>query len=395
MRHELLTQRADQYTESNMKIIVLGAGMVGGAIAKDLALDGGTEVTAVDLDGVLLEKLEGESKVKGVRADLGDGKAIASLVAGYDLVISAVPGFMGFETLRRVIEAGKNIVDISFFGEDPFELDGLAKSKGVTAVVDCGVAPGLCNIIAGRVHEDLDRMESYVCYVGGLPEEREWPFEYKAVFSPIDVLAEYTRPARFVEDGKEVEKPALTDPELIEFPEVGTLEAFNTDGLHTLGRTLDVPFMKEKTLRYPGHAELMRVFRECGFFGELPMDVDGCEVKPIALTSKLFFDKWKARPDEREFTVMQVIIEGLKQNKNIRSTFYLLDRYDGETKTTSMARTTGYTCSVVARQLLGGMFEHKGICPPEYIGRVPGCYENLLEEYEKRGIHVTEETTEI
>jgi len=378
-----------------MKIIVLGAGMVGGAIAKDLTLDDGLDVTAVDLDEKLLEKLEAESRVKGVRADLDDEKAIASLAAGRDLVISAVPGYMGFETLRRVIEAGKNIVDISFFGEDPFTLDDLARSKGVTAVVDCGVAPGLCNIIAGRVHERLDRMESYVCYVGGLPEEREWPFEYKAVFSPIDVLAEYTRPARFVENGKEVVLPALSDPELIEFPEVGVLEAFNTDGLHTLGRTLDVPFMKEKTLRYPGHAELMRVFRECGFFDEAPIEVEGCRVKPIAITSKLFFDKWRATPEDREFTVMQVIVEGSKGKKRIRNTYYLLDRFDEETRTTSMARTTGYTCSIVARQLLGGMFEHVGICPPEYIGRVQGCFEHLLEEYEKRGIHLTEETVEI
>jgi lysine 6-dehydrogenase len=365
--------------ERRMKIIILGAGMVGGAIARDLALDAALDVTAVDLDEALLD----------------DETKVSSLVAGHDLVISAVPGFMGFETLRRVIEAGKNIVDISFFGEDPFTLDILAKSKGVTAVVDCGVAPGLCNIIAGYVNDRLDRMDSYVCYVGGLPEEREWPFEYKAVFSPIDVLAEYTRPARFVENGKEIVQPALTDPELIEFPEVGVLEAFNTDGLHTLGRTLDVPFMKEKTLRYPGHAELMRVFRECGFFDEEPIEVDGCKVKPIALTSKLFFDKWRATLEDREFTVMQVIIEGLKNDKKIRNTYYLLDRYDEETQTTSMARTTGYTCSIVARQLLGRMFEHKGICPPEYIGRSPGCFEHLLEEYAKRRIHLIEETVEI
>ncbi len=382
-------------TEKRMKIIVLGAGMVGGAIARDLALDAGLDVAAVDLDEELLGRLGRESKVNGIRADLGDEKTMASLVAGRDLVISAVPGFMGFETLRRVIEAGKDIVDISFFGENPFELDALAKSRGVTAVVDCGVAPGLCNIIAGHVHERLDSMESYVCYVGGLPEEREWPFEYKAVFSPIDVLAEYTRPARFVEDGKEVVKPALTDPELIEFPEVGMLEAFNTDGLHTLGRTLDVPFMKEKTLRYPGHAELMRVFRECGFFDEKPIEVGGCTVKPIALTSRLFFDKWRATSEDREFTVMQVIIEGLKNDQKIRSTYFLLDRYDEQTNTTSMARTTGYTCSIVARQLLGGMFDHKGICPPEYIGRTAGCFEHLLEEYTKRRIHLTEETIEI
>jgi lysine 6-dehydrogenase len=381
--------------EKRMKIIVLGAGMVGGAIVEDLALDPGFGITAIDLDEGLLNRLEQKSNIRGIQADLSNEETLSSLVTDHDLVISAVPGFMGFETLRRVIEAEKDIVDISFFGEDPFELDALSKSKGVTAVVDCGVAPGLCNIIAGHVHERLDRMDSYVCYVGGLPEEREWPFEYKAVFSPIDVLAEYTRPARFVENGEEVVRPALTDPELIEFPEVGVLEAFNTDGLHTLGRTLDVPFMKEKTLRYPGHAELMRVFRECGFFDEELIEVEGCMVKPIALTSRLFFDKWRATSEDREFTVMQVIIEGRKNNRKIRSTYCLLDRYDEKTKTTSMARTTGYTCSIVARQLLAGMFDNKGICPPEYIGRTAGCFEHLLVEYGKRGIYLKEETVEI
>jgi len=381
--------------ENNMKIIVFGAGMVGGAIAKDLALDPSFSVTAVDLDQEPLDRLEKESRVAGIRADLGNEATVSSIVSDYDLVISAVPGFMGFKTLRRVIETGKDIVDISFFGEDPFELDELARSKSVTAVVDCGVAPGLCNIIAGYVHDRLDRMDRYACYVGGLPQEREWPFEYKAVFSPIDVLAEYTRPSRFVENGEEVVRPALSDPELIEFPEVGVLEAFNTDGLHTLGRTLDVPFMKEKTLRYPGHAGLMRVFRECGFFDETPIEVEGGMVRPIALTSSLFFDKWKSTAEDREFTVMQVIIEGRKDGKDLRSTYYLLDRYDEETQTTSMARTTGYTCSIVARQLLGGMFDHKGICPPEHIGRTAGCFEHLLEEYAKRRIHLTEETIEI
>ena len=276
-----------------MRIILLGAGRVGSAIAKDLAQDSGIQVTVVDISQEPLTRLEAQVPVTGILANLQEDGRVRSIVVDYDLVICAVPGFMGFKTLQGAIEAGKDVVDISFFGEDPFLLDGLAKSKGVTAVVDCGVAPGLCNLMIGYVHRLLDRTDKYVCYVGGLPQKRQWPFEYKAVFSPVDVLEEYTRPARFVEYGEEAVRPALSDVELIDFPEVGTLEAFNTDGLRTLRKTLNIPFMCEKTLRYPGHSNLMRIFRESGFFNSTPVEVNGMMVKPVDLTSKLLFEQWQ------------------------------------------------------------------------------------------------------
>jgi lysine 6-dehydrogenase len=377
-----------------MKIVVLGAGMVGSAIAEDLAQEQGMSVKVVDRSQKALEKVKAKATVKGIQANLQDKGIISSIVADSDLVISAVPGFIGFTTLHGVIEAGKDVVDISFFSEEPFLLDELAKSRGVTAVVDCGVAPGLCNIIAGHVFDLLDQTDRYVCYVGGLPLQREWPFEYKAVFSPIDVLEEYIRPARFVENSKEVVRPALSDIELIDFPEVATLEAFNTDGLRTLRKTLDIPFMREKTLRYPGHANLMRIFKESGFLSTTPIEVDGQTIKPISVTSKLLFDQWQLKEDEADFTVMQIVMEGQREGKRLRYTYYLLDRYDEETRTTSMARTTGYTCSIVARQIMSGHFKQKGICPPEFIGRVEGCYENLLNEYRKRNIRLIEKTVE-
>jgi saccharopine dehydrogenase-like NADP-dependent oxidoreductase len=377
-----------------MEIAVLGAGIVGGAMVKDLAQEADFRITAVDVNGQALEKVTPIPRVKTVRGDLREPGLIASLVADCDLVVCAVPGFMGFETLKGVIEAGKPVVDIAFFEEDPFALDDLARSRGVTAVVDCGVAPGLCNIIAGRVQNVLDKMDAYVCYVGGLPRIREWPFEYKAVFSPSDVLEEYTRPARFIEYGQEVTRPALSDVELIYFPQIGTLEAFNTDGLRTLRQTVAAPFMKEKTLRYPGHAQLMRVFADTGFLDDTPLVVEGQPMRPLALTSKLLFDRWRLKEGEKDFTIMQVILEGEKEGKTYRYTYDLLDTYDHRTHTPSMARTTGYTCTIVVRQVLRGLFKQQGICPPEAIGRTPGCYENLLLEYEKRGIELKESILE-
>jgi lysine 6-dehydrogenase len=377
-----------------MKIIVLGAGMVGSAITQDLAQEHGVSVKVVDRSQHALEEVQTKATVKGIQANLQDKGVIPSIVADSDLVISAVPGYIGFTTLRSVIEAGKDVVDISFFSEEPFSLDELAKSRGVTAVVDCGVAPGLCNIIAGHVFGQLDQTDRYVCYVGGLPLVREWPFEYKAVFSPIDVLEEYIRPARFVENSKEVVLPALSDIELIDLPEVATLEAFNTDGLRTLRTTLDIPFMREKTLRYPGHANLMRIFRESGFLSTAPIKVDGQAIKPISLTSKLLFELWRLKENEADFTVMQIVMDGQRKGKRLRYIYNLLDNYDEETQTTSMARTTGYTCSIVARQVMSGRFTQKGICPPEFIGRDEGCYGNLLEEYGKRNIQLKEKIVE-
>ncbi len=380
-----------------MKIVVLGAGMVGSAIARDLAAEERFVVTALDRDAQALDRLHQSSngRVHGTRADLSDTAGFLPAIADCDLVISAVPGFMGNKVLRAIIEARKNVVDISFSPEDPFLLDDLARARGVTAVVDCGVAPGLCNIQAGYTYEKLERTDRYVCYVGGLPQVRRKPYEYRVVFSAVDVLEEYTRPARFKEHGQLVTRPALSEVELLDLPGVGTLEAFNTDGMRTMLQTLKIPDMREKTLRYPGHAGLMRVFRDSGFFSTTPLEVKGQQVAPMDLTARLLFDEWRMRPGERDLTVMQVILEGSQAGQHVRYSYFLLDRYDDPTQTTAMARTTGYTCAIVARQVLDGLFASRGICPPEYVGRKKGCYEHLLSEYAKRGIHVAQTVSEI
>ncbi|MDA1027662.1 MAG: saccharopine dehydrogenase NADP-binding domain-containing protein [Bacteroidetes bacterium] len=377
-------------TSDRIHITVLGAGLVGSAIIKDLALESNYTITAVDLDENRLSDVKRLENVVIRQGSVVDTAFFDEVCKNADLVICAVPGFLGYATLEKIIQLGKDVVDISFFPEDALELHDLAFAKGVTAVVDCGVAPGLCNIQAGYVQSRMKKVDSYVCYVGGLPRTREWPFEYKAVFSPADVIEEYTRPARFVEYGTIVTKDALTDLEKINFPGVGTLEAFNTDGLRSLLFTLDAPFKKEKTLRYTGHVELMRAFRDSGFFSNTPILVDGLHVVPLQVTSKLLFDQWKMGPGDEDLTVMQVQMTGKENGEQVRYTFDLLDFYDASTSIHSMARTTGYTCTIIARQVLSGLFSRKGISPPEYIGQTKGCYANLLEEYKKRGIVVRE-----
>ncbi len=224
-----------------MNIIVLGGGLVGGPMARDLAADDKFEVTVADRDEQVLTDLQAQTDITPLVADLSNPAAVTTLVSNYDFVINAIPGHLGFQTLKAIIEAGKNVIDIAFFAEDPFELDALAKGNGVIAIMDCGVFPGMGSALIGRVARKLDQVDSVLTYVGGLPEVRQWPREYKAVFSPIDVIEEYVRPARYVENGVLVTRPALSDPELIDFHGIGTLEAFNTDGLRTLAQTIDAP----------------------------------------------------------------------------------------------------------------------------------------------------------
>ncbi|MBL7129325.1 MAG: saccharopine dehydrogenase NADP-binding domain-containing protein [Ignavibacteria bacterium] len=367
----------------NKKIIVLGAGLVGKAIAVDLNKN--FDVTSVDIDERELETLNSKYNISTIKADLSDKDTIQTIVKNCDLVIGALPGFIGYESVKNVVEAGKDIVDISFFPEDPFDLDEIAKSKNVTAITDCGIAPGMSNIILGHHNENM-KVEKFKCVVGGLPVIREWPFEYKAVFSPIDVIEEYIRPARYVEEGRLVTREALSDPELVYFDNVGTLEAWNSDGLRTLANTMNIPNMMEKTLRYPGTIEYLRVLRESGFFSYEEVNVKGKKVRPIDLTSKLLFPKWELKPGEEDFTIMRITIEG-KENGNEKSYIYNLhDKYNRETNMTSMARATGYTCTAAANLVIEGKFNRKGICPPEYLGRDRENFKFILEYLKERGV---------
>lgn len=378
-----------------MKIIVLGAGLVGAPMAIDLAKEKRFSVSLADRDPSSLEEAATKYPIRTLQMDLSDPAAVHDLVKDQDMVINALPGFMGFRTFNAVIEAGKNIVDIAFFIEDPFQADAIAKQNKVTAVMDCGVAPGMCNILIGYADHLLDETEEVLYFVGGLPEIREWPYEYKAVFSPIDVIEEYTRPARYIENGTLVTRPALSDPELMNFPGIGTLEAFNTDGLRSLAYTVKARNMKEKTLRYPGHIAKMALLRETGFFNHDPVTINGQNIRPIDMTAKLLFPLWKLKPGEVDLTVMKVIVKGRKGDKTIRYTWDLFDKYDPVTSIHSMARTTGYTATVAVRMIAGGLYSRKGVSVPEFIGQNPECMKYMLDGLKERGVIYKETIEEV
>ncbi len=368
-----------------MKIIILGAGLIGSPMAIDLAKDKEFEVSVADINKHALSKFD-NTTINSIKKDLSKPEDVKQLVKNFDLVLNAVPGFMGFQTLKAIIKAGKNVVDIAFFPEDMFLLDELAKKNNVIAISDIGVAPGMSNILIGYIDNLLDKTESVKIYVGGLPKIREWPYEYKAVFSPIDVIEEYTRPARYIENGKEVIRPALSDPELMNFPNIGTLEAFNSDGLRSIMKTINAPNMIEKTLRYPGHIEKMAVLRDTGFFDKKEIEIYGKKIKPLDFTAKLLFPKWKLEKGDEDITVMQVIIEGEKDGKKISYTYGLFDQYNRETKIHSMARTTGYTATMAVRMISEGLYNRKGVSAPEFIGKCPECVKFILNGLEKRGV---------
>ena len=359
--------------------------MVGRTIALDLAKD--FTVTSFDVNPQNLELLQTRNAgIHVVQADLQQYSQYAQWLQPFDLVVTAVPGFIGYETLKNVILCGKNVADISFFPEDALQLDELAKQKNVTVITDIGVAPGMSNLILGY-YDQIMEVKNFECYVGGLPKSRKKPFEYKAPFSPADVIEEYMRPARLKENGHVVTKPALSEKELMNFDEIGTLEAFNTDGLRSLLFTMThIPDLKEKTLRYPGHADLIAALKASGFFSDAPIRVNGVETTPLQFTSKILFHEWKLGETEDELTVMQVIVEGEKDGKSTRVQYDMLDRYDATTRTSSMSRTTGYTCAAAAHLIAKHLFTEKGVFPPELVGKYKNCFDFVFGYLEERGV---------
>jgi saccharopine dehydrogenase-like NADP-dependent oxidoreductase len=365
-------------------VLVLGCGPIGAAVAMDLSRDSGRSVTVADVSAKRLVQVAARYGVKTAHADLSQRDTVKALASRHDLVVGALASALGYQTLRAVIESGRNIVDISFMPEDPLSLDALARERGAAAIVDCGIGPGLSHMMAGFAVSQLTSCERVAIYIGGLPVERHPPYEYKAGFSPYDVVEEYVRPARVVENGHIVVKDALSEPELVEVPGVGTLEAFLTDGLRTLAQTIAASCMTEKTLRYPGHRELMLVLRESGFFSKDQITVAGQMVRPLDVTAALLFPAWTFDEGEADVTILRVIVEGRGENERVRYTWNLLDRYDPATGLRSMSRTTAFTAAAVVR-LVEQRGYPAGVHGPEDVGQ-RGLLDVVLRDLEARGV---------
>lgn len=376
---------------------ILGAGLVGSTMAIDLAFDRAHTIllcdrdqSAVDRVVARVKKLTGQT-IEGRAADLTSESTLREVTRNADVVLGALSSGIGFRTLERMIALQKPYVDISFMPEDAIDLNERAEQAGVLAVVDCGVAPGLSNLWSGLAAQRLHPCERLTIMVGGVPRERRWPWEYKAGFSPGDVIEEYTRPSRVVENGKVVIREALSEIERVDLPGVGTLEAFITDGLRSIATTLKIPNMVEKTMRYPGHAERMAMLRHLGLFSTEEVEVNGTRIRPRDLTANLLFPQWSYDEREIDLTVMRVEAVGKdQQGRPARLRFDLLDERDPATGCTSMSRTTAFPATLVARRIASGEWTGAGVRPLELLAGDAGLVSSLHEGLAERGVRLSE-----
>jgi len=362
--------------DGKMNIMVLGAGVVGEAVTLDLARD--YEVSVGDISMENLDKVEDHAETFVL--DISEEEEVLSKMEKHDVVVGALPGDLGFKTIKLAIESGTDIVDVSFMPEDPLQMNKEAEKKGVTVLVDAGFGPGMSNVFAGRIAEEMDDLKNLKMWIGSLPQEPQPPLYYKLTWSPKDLIEEYTRPARIIVDGEEKEIDPLEDIEKGIDIKGRIFEGFYSDGLRTLLDTIEVENMDEITLRWEGHLEKIKVLRELGFFEEKNLDN----------TLKVIKDKMCY--DCPDFSMMKVIGEGIK-NENVKTIKYHF--YDeGTEHLSSIARTTGFSTAVMTRSLIDyGL--NDGVIPPEELGRDKEMFNYMVSELKKRGIQIKENSSSI
>ncbi len=373
-----------------MQVVQIGAGLVGQVIVEDLL--GDFEVTVVDPNPKALEKIK--EKFPQVTTQVASGTdtaALRAILEKADVATAGVPGQFGYEMMKAVIETGTSLADISFMAEDFDLLHDLALKNNVTVVPDIGVAPGMSNFLMGRGAALLDEVDEAFIYVGGIPDKPVPPFNYQVTWSPKDCIEEFTRPARYIREGKLVVDEATSGLHLKEFP-VGTLEVFYTDGLRSLLKNIPGRNVGEMTMRWPGHVEQMRLLRSMGLFDATPRKLGGAEVSPLEVAADLLFPMWEMRPEEgdRDLTVMLVEVEGFQGKDRVRYSWYLEDRFDEASWNTSMSRCTGCTCAIFARAIAKGLITQKGVLAPEKLAASDELFEFVLKEQKKRNLKYLE-----
>jgi len=379
-----------------LRVLVLGCGQMGYAIAMDMVQsDEVSEIVAADFDKKKVEQLVAKlksDKVSGLRADVKDLQATKKLMGRCDIGVSALPEGLNTFACRAAIGAGVHLVDLSY-GEQLSELDAQAKRAGVTIMVDCGVAPGMTNILAGYGASLMDEVDDIRIVCGGIPQRPAPPLGYRIVWSAQGLVNMYCGKSKIVRDRRVVEVETLSGLEEVEFPGIGRLEAFYTDGLSTLLSTMKgkVRNMHEKTARYPGHAEKILAMRDAGFFATEPVEVEGVKVVPRDVAVSVL-DRALRLGDEKDVTVLRVDVSGKKDGRDVEHSFVMVDYFDEERWMTSMARTTGYTAAIVARMIARGEIQERGVVPPETA--VVKMFKRFVSELQDRGIKI-EETSRV
>jgi lysine 6-dehydrogenase len=380
-----------------MRILVVGCGNIGSVAARDLAQSlPSTDIVVADKNEERARSTAeaiGTENVSHIQLDITNRKELQSTLEESTLVLGFLPGSFGYRLVEACIDARKNMVDVSFMEENLLKLNDRAAKAGVTIVPDCGLAPGISNLLVGQATARLDRVATVRIMVGGLPEKPSPPLGYTITWSPESLIDEYTRKAGIIIGGRETEVEALSGLETIEFPKLGKLEAFYTDGLRTLLHTINVTDeMWEKTLRYPGHADKIGVLMNLGFFDEAQVNIGNVHVSPRKLTAALLEQRLH-KPNTKDVVALKVEVSGTKNGKQITHVYHLLDFYDEKTNTTAMARTTAYPASIVAQLMLKKAIKDKGLVPVEKIGADPTLFKTIIDQLQKHNVGVTEETT--
>ena len=378
-----------------MRMLVLGAGLQGSACAYDLLQN--PDVSQVRLADLRFDHLpEFLKPLSGPRLipttlDVRDREAVLAVMRESDAVMSAIPYYLNLQLTEWAVEAGVHFCDLGGNTEIVFqqkELADRAKAKGVTVIPDCGVAPGMVNILAEHGIRQLDSVESVRIYVGGLPQKPEPPLNYQVVYSLEGVLDYYTTRSWVLRNGRRSQVTALSEREPVEFPApVGTLEAFHTaGGLSTMAFRYEgkIPEMEYKTLRYPGHAEIMETIRDLGLLDLDPVDLDGIKVSPrdvfVAAVGPKLAKKGK------DLLALRVTVRGTKGGKPAERRFDLVDRYDEAHGISAMMRTTGYSLSITGQMQVRREVGPPGVWTPDEC--MPA--EAYIAELRKRGIELKE-----
>ncbi|MCJ7768738.1 saccharopine dehydrogenase NADP-binding domain-containing protein [Candidatus Bathyarchaeota archaeon] len=364
-----------------MKILVIGCGNIGFVAARDLAENlPSTEVVLADVDKVRVSEAAfriNRQNVSWIRLDASNKTELTSTLKDFDLAVGALPGSMGYQVCKAAIAAKTDLVDVSYMPEDVMTLNKEASRAGVSLLPDYGLSPGLGNILAGHAISKLDSVESVHMLNGGLPEKPLAPLGYVITWSVNDLIDMYNRKVNIVKSGKTVQVEPLSGLEEIEFPGVGRLEAFYTDGLRTLLYTVKgCKDMWEKTLRYPGHVEKIKLLKTLGFFQEKPVQIGEIAVSPKEVTARLF-EKGLKKKDVPDIVVMCIQVTGKQNGKPVMFSYYVFESVDKKLHVTAMARTTAYTTSAATQLVARGMVAEKGVIPPETLG----MNERLCEEF--------------
>ncbi len=378
-----------------MRMLVLGAGLQGCACAYDLLHD--KDVEEVRLTDVRIGHLpEFLAPLSGPRLlpttlDVRDHAAVLGVMRECDAVMSALPYYFNDEMARLAVEAGVHFCDLGGNTEIVFKQKGLdtyAKEKRVTVVPDCGLAPGMVNILAEYGIEQLDRVDAVKIFVGGLPQHPEPPLNYMLVYSLEGALDYYTTLSWVLRDGKRTQVKALSEREPVKFDQLGELEAFHTaGGLSTMAFRYEgkIPRMEYKTLRYPGHARIMEDIRELGLLDKTPVDVKGVKVAPRDAFIAVVQPKL-TKPEGRDLVALRVVVSGSNNGTKASKSFELVDRYDETHGVSAMMRTTGYSLSITGLMQVRGQVAPPGVHTPDEC--VPAAA--YIGELRKRGIDIKE-----